>query len=834
MDNALQKFRQQIVDHFTLDELQVLAFDLGLNWDELAGQILSEKTISLAIYLHKHNRLPDLISHLQQARPHLKWLTADQLAHHLKTYTLFKQPTDPLRQNFINRTRQTWIDGLLKNAVHHDIQLTLNKSYQRDAVSSFNPRLLLDSNEPIADDTSVLDIYEQHGRSLLILGAPASGKTIVLLQLAELLLDKAEADANQPMPAILNLSSWAGKQLPLAEWIVEELFTQQQTSRPLSQEWLQANQLALFLDGLDEVAAAVRDDCVTAINQFQEQYPASLVVCSRLEDYAELPSQLNLPTAIRLQPLTATQADAYLAQFGEPLTPLRHSLQQDADLQKLAQSPLMVSLMALAYDDDAPQAEATATVEDKQQALFARYSQRVFRHRPLAATASYSQAQASQWLTNLAHGLTQHNLSIFYIERLQPSWLPHRRLILWPYRLIASLIGGLTVGLIFGLLFELVFGGFSQLIFYLFDYMQRIGLIIGLIGMSSEKWFSRLLIWFSPSHSWRKLICHWLIIGLVIGLNFGLEFGDFSGLITGLIIGLIIGLIDAWLKGEISRAIARFIANLYQYLLEQYQQKEIKVVQDASWQRPTLPTWWQSIKQGSRGGLIIGLIIGLLIGLSAALNNILDDMRRVGLDEILRAGLRGAAMFVLWGGLNGAVIFGLLGGLSSAVVGSLQTFVQRYQTKRPVEPNQGIYATRRTLIKAGIPFTLIGAAIGSCTGAFLLPPIIDLFDSTDFFYGNWALLGLTVGLVGPLSYGGITLWRHFVLRWRLTRQGVLPGGLSDRQLIAYLDDMKDHLLLRRVGGGWVFIHRTLQEYFAAQHPNAGQPLPSPPPIPQVE
>jgi hypothetical protein len=108
---------------------------------------------------------------------------------------------------------------------------------------------------------------------------------------------------------------------------------------------------------------------------------------------------------------------------------------------------------------------------------------------------------------------------------------------------------------------------------------------------------------------------------------------------------------------------------------------------------------------------------------------------------------------------------------------------------------------------------------------------LDLSEVIDW---NWALIGLVAGLVGPLSYGGITLWRHYVLRWRLTRQGVLPGGLSDRQLIAYLDDMKDHLLLRRVGGGWVFIHRTLQEYFAAQHPQAGQPLPPPPPIPQID
>jgi hypothetical protein len=34
-----------------------------------------------------------------------------------------------------------------------------------------------------------------------------------------------------------------------------------------------------------------------------------------------------------------------------------------------------------------------------------------------------------------------------------------------------------------------------------------------------------------------------------------------------------------------------------------------------------------------------------------------------------------------------------------------------------------------------------------------------------------------------------------------------------------MDAMKDRILLRRVGGGWVFIHRTLLDYFASLHPD---------------
>jgi hypothetical protein len=34
--------------------------------------------------------------------------------------------------------------------------------------------------------------------------------------------------------------------------------------------------------------------------------------------------------------------------------------------------------------------------------------------------------------------------------------------------------------------------------------------------------------------------------------------------------------------------------------------------------------------------------------------------------------------------------------------------------------------------------------------------------------------------------------------------------------VAYLDEMAARVLLRRVGGGWMFMHRYLREYFAAQ------------------
>ena len=72
--------------------------------------------------------------------------------------------------------------------------------------------------------------------------------------------------------------------------------------------------------------------------------------------------------------------------------------------------------------------------------------------------------------------------------------------------------------------------------------------------------------------------------------------------------------------------------------------------------------------------------------------------------------------------------------------------------------------------------------------------------------------GLAFGL---LKYGGGTVLQHYTLRTFLAHAKILPYPLRDRKLVAFLDAMADRILLRRRGGGWVFIHRYLLEYFAS-------------------
>jgi hypothetical protein len=51
--------------------------------------------------------------------------------------------------------------------------------------------------------------------------------------------------------------------------------------------------------------------------------------------------------------------------------------------------------------------------------------------------------------------------------------------------------------------------------------------------------------------------------------------------------------------------------------------------------------------------------------------------------------------------------------------------------------------------------------------------------------------------------------------WRaiIARNGYLPW-----RLVPFLDYAADRVLLRKVGGGYVFVHRLMMEYFAASAP----------------
>ncbi|HEY6410657.1 MAG TPA: hypothetical protein VIY29_24660, partial [Ktedonobacteraceae bacterium] len=69
--------------------------------------------------------------------------------------------------------------------------------------------------------------------------------------------------------------------------------------------------------------------------------------------------------------------------------------------------------------------------------------------------------------------------------------------------------------------------------------------------------------------------------------------------------------------------------------------------------------------------------------------------------------------------------------------------------------------------------------------------------------------GLLVGLVFGLLVGLTAAVQHYILRFWLSCTHTFPW-----KAVPFLDDATARILLRRIGGGYSFVHRLLLDYFA--------------------
>ncbi len=138
---------------------------------------------------------------------------------------------------------------------------------------------------------------------------------------------------------------------------------------------------------------------------------------------------------------------------------------------------------------------------------------------------------------------------------------------------------------------------------------------------------------------------------------------------------------------------------------------------------------------------------------------------------------------------------GLVGGLRRGVVAS------------KARPNEGLRLSLRYGTRVGLAFALAAALV------FILLFSLGMNATVDFGLRlQFALrLGITLGLMALLWYGGIEVLHHAALRALLRREGSVPVRYVD-----FLDHAVDLIFLRRVGGGYIFIHQLLQDYFARE------------------
>jgi DNA polymerase III delta prime subunit len=408
---------------------------------------------------------------------------------------------------------------------------------------------------------------------LLLLGAPGTGKSTSLRELARELLLRAEQDPTHPLPVIINLSSWATKKLPLEAWLVEQVQLVYGLPRHLSQEWITQEQFLFLLDGLDEVKASARGACIDAINAYREVHFMPLVMCSRSREYLEQEQRLRVPYAVEIQSLTPEQAEDYLRRIGKSMAAVRTVLRSNRTLRDLVTTPLMLNVVMLTY--------RSKTTKDLPQLGSAEEQQQIFDHYVMHMLSQqtrkwhYSSQQTRNWLVWLAQQMKQRSLTEFYLEHLQPTWLPTKLL-----RIVFFLSYGLAAGLAFGLAFGLLPQISPKLSLQLLS-----GLLFGLGMVLNNRQVNNILLVENLTWRWKFLLL-WPTLGLLAGLILALFYGLFVWLFVGLLLGLFLGLSPARMKDSI-----RLRPN-------QGVQKSV----------------WNALRLGLLFGLIFGLSVGLVFG----------------------------------------------------------------------------------------------------------------------------------------------------------------------------------------------------------------------------
>jgi predicted NACHT family NTPase len=169
----------------------------------------------------------------------------------------------------LKKVRKNWITDILERSLFQEALILLGLSERPDAVMRPIYQLVRRSDpgeRPLPPGTQVVDVFDDMDQALLILGQPGSEKTTLLLELARALLERATQDATHPIPVVFPLSTWAESRRPLVEWLVDELNKRYDVSLKLARAWVEADQILLLLDGLDEVKQEHRADCVETIN----------------------------------------------------------------------------------------------------------------------------------------------------------------------------------------------------------------------------------------------------------------------------------------------------------------------------------------------------------------------------------------------------------------------------------------------------------------------------------------------------------------------------------------------------------------------------------------
>ncbi|GII65081.1 NACHT domain-containing protein [Sphaerisporangium krabiense] len=558
---------------------------------------------------------------------------------------------------------------------------------------------------------------------LIVLGGAGRGKSAVaILTVLDALKHRQALDvtrrARVPVPVLLTAHDWNPRQQRLDEWLIARLTTEYPFlrsaayGRHAAARMVQGGQVALVLDGFDEIADDLRPVAIRALDQHITLRLMLLTRTGELVD-AVAGGHLQGAAALELLPVPSTEAADYLIRCQvHPPPPGWQRLAghlraaPGSALSSALDNPLMLTLVRDTFPA-AAELDALTTREFTERAeveafLLGRVVPTAYQPRPGGEPVPYSAAQARRWLGFLAAEMNRRgtrDLAWWHIRQWAPA----------PVRaFIAGLPAAPGAGLPLGVAYGMMFGPKSGLV---------AGTVCGVanavgVGLAMGRGVR-------PRPALAGGLAGALASALTAGIAFALAVGTTSGIADGIGIGLVAALglgLPSGIAATLTEARRR------------------------TGPRRLRPLRWKAI--ATRGSMTVGLAFGVVLGLA--------DGLAFGLTAGLPTGLLAGAVI----GLAAMLLFGVFNSL-------VQGFAD---AAGPMDPVTCWRRDRRSGLVEGLAYGLI-AGVG-----FGLPSGIVGGAQAGWLLGIGTGLGEALAVTIAVSQS----WSATVAFVLLGRTGVFP------------------------------------------------------------
>jgi hypothetical protein len=237
-----------------------------------------------------------------------------------------------------------------------------------------------DKISPVRSSSFVADFIadlSEDVRSTVVVGSPGSGKSALLLRLAEGLARSYMAEPQGHIPLYLQCKTWDSEFRSISQWLHKQAARDYGIPPSLSKNWVMRRSLVLLLDGIDEADPSTLESLTDAIYRWTRSAAGSKVVIScRTSDYQDLFRLLSPDRVVLLQPLRDQDIHAYLRNALAGWSPSiriqdleKRMLESTIDLDPLRRLVLLGLLgegnVADEDPDDEPQSSTVDAVAEK-------------------------------------------------------------------------------------------------------------------------------------------------------------------------------------------------------------------------------------------------------------------------------------------------------------------------------------------------------------------------------------------------------------------------------------------------------------------------------------